>query len=280
MAVGSLIPNRWVSRSGSPPLAWASLRKRFLKPAAGGAGFLMVRLGAGRPDRSRDVIGQQQEPAGPKQPVHLLDGAVFVGDGTQGKRADDGVEGGIWERQRVGVCFAQVHVTAKLVGALLGDGQHFGAQIDPGQPDSGGIKRQVEAGAYGHLQGVTDGLRTDPGPAVAEQDPVEEPHLLVVRRRVPVPVAAPPVAVCLVSRHERSPFLGCGSRSRCPAIVVRTLPPGVLAARPARAWLAWSWSACLPLWRVGRSRGRLAGLLAGGVGVGEQQFLVDDDGGE
>src|SRR6266487_6751798 len=47
MAVGSLIPNRWVSRSGSPPLAWASLRKRFLKPAAGGGGFLMVRLGAG-----------------------------------------------------------------------------------------------------------------------------------------------------------------------------------------------------------------------------------------
>ena len=41
-------------------------------------------------------------------------------------------------------------------------------------------KPQVEAGANGHLKGVPGGLVADPGPAVSEENPVKEPHLLVV----------------------------------------------------------------------------------------------------
>jgi len=123
------------------------------------------------------------------------------------------------------------------LGSLFGDVQHGGAVIDVGQPDAGGIERQLVAGTDGHFQGVTGGLR-----AVQAQPSLNRINGSLRWPRVPAAVPG----------------------HRCPDVAA-----GIPAARLVRACLAWSLSACLPLWRIRRSRDRLAGLLAGGVGVGE-----------
>lgn len=73
---------------------------------------------ADRPRAPGYVVGQQQEAAWPQHPVHLGDGAAFVGDGAQRERADHGAEGVIGEGQREGVGLTQIRRTAELTGPL------------------------------------------------------------------------------------------------------------------------------------------------------------------
>jgi hypothetical protein len=195
-----------------------------------------------RPGRAGDVVGQQQAPAGAQHPVHLGHRPALVGDRAQRERADHGVERGTRKRQFAGVGLAQVHGAAQLAGSVAGELEHGRAQINPGQPDLAGVEGQVQAGADGHLQGVPGSLRADPGPAVREQDPVEEPHGLVIGRRLVVPVAAPPVTARLVGGHYASSFLrgtrrspGPGREPQCPAAGRRRRWP---AAGPVMSPLA------------------------------------------
>src|SRR5262249_41440957 len=116
----------------------------------------------------------------------------------------------------------------QLPGPGLGDAEHGRAEIDPPQLHPGGIKRQVQAGADGDLQGGPGGLPADPGPAVSEQYAVIEAHLLVIGRRRLVPVALPPVTVlspghALCSfppRRSDGPITAARARSRPPALRV------------------------------------------------------------
>jgi hypothetical protein len=88
------------------------------------------------------VICKQQEPGGAQHPVHLDDCAALVGDSAQRECADHGVETGIGERQREGVCLAEVHGTAEIAGPAAREGEHGGAEVDSGQLDLGGIERR------------------------------------------------------------------------------------------------------------------------------------------
>src|SRR6266511_1935122 len=157
-----------------------------------------------RPGRAGDVVGQQQQPAGAQHPPHLGDGLALVGDAAQREGAHHGVERAVRKLQRVGVPLPQVHRTAELQGSVAGALQHGGAEVDPGQPDVVGIGAEVQAGADRDLQDVAAGLLADPRAGVAEQVPVEEPHLPVVVGGVLVPVVAKPRGVAGRGRHCRS----------------------------------------------------------------------------
>src|SRR5262249_18164959 len=95
------------------------------------------------------------------------------------------------------------------------DLEHRRADVDAGQGDAGRVDGEVKRGADGHFERLPRSLRADPVPVVAEQDPVEKPHLLVVRGRVPVPVAPPPVTLARLSGHRQFTFFP--DRRPCPA---------------------------------------------------------------
>jgi hypothetical protein len=80
--------------------------------------------------------------------------------------------------------------------------QHPGAEVDTGQRHALGVAVEVQAGADADLEHVPDGLPAHPLPAVAEQLPIEERHLLVVGTGVVVPVAAQPLHVLRASHHS------------------------------------------------------------------------------
>jgi hypothetical protein len=118
-----------------------------------------------------------------------------VRDGAQREGAHDGVKTIVGELQRLRVAEAQAHASVEVCGAVAGQVEHGGAPLDAGQPNRVGVVGEVEPGADGHFQDLAGGLGADPLPAVAEQVPVEETHLLVVGAGVLVPVAAQPLVL-------------------------------------------------------------------------------------
>lgn len=148
---------------------------------------------AGRPRAAFNVVCQQQQPAGPQDAVHLADSAAFVGDCAQRIGRHDRVETGVRERQVQGVGFSKVGRPAELSRPVAGDAEHSGAEFDAGEAHLVGIKRQVETSADADFQGLSGGLRADPGPAVGREEPLEQLHLPVVRCGLLVPVEAPAI---------------------------------------------------------------------------------------
>jgi hypothetical protein len=139
------------------------------------------------------MIGEQQQPAGPQHPGHLLHGFAVIGNRAQRERADDAVEAGIGKLQRLRVAVAQLHRPAQPPGPVPGDIQHRRAPLHPGQLYAVRVVGQVEAGADRHLQDTPGRPGADPVAAAGEHVPVEESHLLVIGARVLVPVAAQPL---------------------------------------------------------------------------------------
>ena len=143
--------------------------------------------GVDRRPRAADVVQEQQAPAGGEDSPHLAERCGGAGDGAQGQRTDDGVERGVVEWQVLGVCLAQGHVTAEVRGALPGDGQHGGAELDAGDTDIGRVVGQAAAGADGDFEDPAAGARAEPFPPAGEPDLLEEADLPVVAGRGLVP---------------------------------------------------------------------------------------------
>src|SRR6266542_4214625 len=145
------------------------------------------------PWRAGNVVQQQQPAAWAQHPPHLRHGSPVVGDAAQRQRADHDVERGVGQVEGLGVAQAQVDLAAESVGLAARQGDHLGAELDPGQADVVGVVGEVAAGADGDLQDLAAGLVADPLAAVGEQPAFPEGHLLVVVAGVVVPVAAQPL---------------------------------------------------------------------------------------
>jgi len=91
----------------------------------------------------------------------------------------------------LGVAFLEVDVAAEVGGALAGDGEHRGAQLDPGDGRIGRVVGQVAAGADGDFKDPAMCAFAEPFPAATELDLLEEGDLLVVTGRGACGVPAP-----------------------------------------------------------------------------------------
>src|SRR5437764_1749937 len=87
----------------------------------------------------------------------------------------------------LGVALAEVNLTAEVGGALPGDGQHRGAELDAGDAGIGRIVGQAAAGADGDFEDPAAGAGAEPFPPAGELDFLEEGDLLVVAARGLVP---------------------------------------------------------------------------------------------
>src|SRR5207244_7499694 len=99
-------------------------------------------LDSSNPERRADhVIHQYQPPTWPQHALHLRYRVALVRDGAQRKRAQDRVECGIRQVQRLGVAETQVHLAAKRCSALARDLQHGWTELDPGQANIGAVEQ-------------------------------------------------------------------------------------------------------------------------------------------
>jgi hypothetical protein len=160
-----------------------------------------------QPVGAADMVEQEQPPTRAEHPVRLGNGAAVIGDGAQRQGADDGVEGGVGERQSLGVSLAELDRQAEPPGAVSGDLEHGGAQVDPGEPNVLRIEGEVAAGADRDLQDLSGRLGADPCAPVIEQAPLEPADAPVVAGRAPVPPAP--------GRGRGRGSGSCGPWSRC-----------------------------------------------------------------
>jgi hypothetical protein len=95
----------------------------------------------------RTCSSQEQTPAGAQDPRGLHHGPTIVGDGAERERRDHRVEGGVREREVLGVADAQIAFDVQLSRPLTGDREHLGAQLDPGEARVFMAAGEVTAGA-------------------------------------------------------------------------------------------------------------------------------------
>src|SRR5260370_32024390 len=209
--------------------------------------------GVDRGPGASDVVEQQQPAARDQDAFHLADRRGGIGDRAQRQRADHRVERGVAGGQMLGVALLEFDLTAEAGSALAGDGEHRGAQLDPGDGRAGRVVGQVAAGADGDLQDPALRALAEPFPAATEPDLLEEGNLLVVAGRGLVPHPLLPgggslAGPCLGGAgHDGGPsrFAGSGKQQsasgaatapRTPMIPCRTRP----AARAGSGWPASS----------------------------------------
>jgi hypothetical protein len=104
------------------------------------------------------VFEQDQPPAGAQDAVRLGHGRVVIGDRAQAERDEHRVEAVVFQLERLGVADAQVDVAPELLGPLFGDLQHPRAELDPGQPNVGGVVRQIAPGSDCELEDLAGDL--------------------------------------------------------------------------------------------------------------------------
>jgi hypothetical protein len=83
--------------------------------------------GVERRQGTADVVDKQQPATGDQHAFHLSDRRGGVGDRAQRQRADHSVERRVGPWQVLRVALTKVGVTAKVGGALPGNGEHRGA---------------------------------------------------------------------------------------------------------------------------------------------------------
>ena len=84
-------------------------------------------------DRAPDMLQKEQLTAGAQHPRGLYHCPTIVGDRTERERRDYRVEGGIWERQVLGIADAQIGLASQLPHPAAGDAQHLGAEFEAGE---------------------------------------------------------------------------------------------------------------------------------------------------
>jgi hypothetical protein len=132
--------------------------------------------GVNRRPGAADVVEQQQPAARDQDALHFADRRRGAGDRAQRQRADHGVEGRVAAGQVLGVALLEVDGTAEAGGALAGDGEHRGAQLDPGDGRIGRVVGQVAAGADGDLQDPAVRALAEVGSVAGEEGPVAMGH--------------------------------------------------------------------------------------------------------
>src|SRR5207249_901692 len=115
------------------------------------------------------VFEDDEPAAGTEQPPDLSDRRALVRDGAQRERGYDRVESIVGKLQGLGVAEAEVDLAAELGGALAGEVEHLGAEVDPDETDPFRIEAEVPAGSDGDLQRVSEGLGAGPFPPFGEE---------------------------------------------------------------------------------------------------------------
>jgi hypothetical protein len=83
---------------------------------------------------------------------HLADNAGIIRNAAQGVRAHHGVEAFVGKGQVLSVCLEQAYGTTRRSSALSSQGQHFGAQVESGQPQASRIVGKIEPSTNGYLE--------------------------------------------------------------------------------------------------------------------------------
>src|SRR5207237_9968541 len=143
----------------------------------------------------------------------------------------------------LGVALAEVNLTAEVGGALPGDGQHRGAELDAGDTGIGRIVGQAAAGADGDFEDPAAGAGAEPFLPAGELDFLEEGDLLVVAARGLVPDLLLPcgrgrACPCLGGTgHDAGPcWAGEGEEQSTWEVTAALMTPMTACRTRAAAW--------------------------------------------
>jgi hypothetical protein len=136
--------------------------------------------------RASHVLEEQDASAWAKHASCFRDGPARVGDGAEGERADDRVEGPVVEVERLGIAEPQIGVPSELARPPPPDCEHLLAELDPGEDDLGGVVANISRRSDGDLEHATASSPADPLTAALDEHAFDEGDAPVVAVRLAV----------------------------------------------------------------------------------------------